>query len=79
MRSTATSMTVVVNSASEVVQHTRTSAENQVRSEISSFGICGGQSVIQTGCSPSTSVFSCQHHPTNTVHSYLIHLLTTNA
>jgi len=39
------------------------------QSEGGPFGICGVQSGTETGFSPSTSVFPCQYHYTNALHS----------
>jgi hypothetical protein len=45
----------------------------QVRSRISPCGICGGESVTETGFSPSFSVSPCQYNSTMAVraHCYL--------
>jgi hypothetical protein len=40
-------------------------AEVWVRSQVSPSEICGAQSGIVTGFSPSTSVFPCQYHSTS--------------
>ena len=40
-------------------------AKTRVLSRVSSYGIRGGQSIIGTGFSPSTSVFPCQFHSTD--------------
>jgi hypothetical protein len=39
-------------------------AETTVRSRVSPYGICGGQSDTGTGFSPSTLVYPCQFHST---------------
>jgi hypothetical protein len=39
-------------------------AEAWVRSRVSPYGICGGQSSTGTGVSPSTSILPCQFHST---------------
>ena len=39
-------------------------AEALVQSRVSPYGICGGQSGIRTGFSPSTSVFLCYFQST---------------
>jgi hypothetical protein len=48
-------------------------AEARVPSQASPCKISGGQSVIGTGFSPSTSVFPCQYHSTIAPYSF-IHL-----
>jgi hypothetical protein len=45
-------------------------AEARDRARVTPCGICDGQSSNGTDCSPSSSVFSCQYHPTVTLFIY---------
>ena len=47
--------------------------EVQDRSQARSCGILGGQSHIQIGFTPHTSVFPCQDHFTNSPYTHCIH------
>jgi hypothetical protein len=46
--------------------------ETQVRTSISSLGICGEQSSTGTDISPSSSVFLCQYHSTMALHTRVL-------
>jgi hypothetical protein len=48
----------------QAVSRRSLTAEARVRSQVSSCGICSGQSDTRTGFSPSISVFPCQFHST---------------
>jgi hypothetical protein len=55
---------IVGRAMAQAVSRRPPTAEARVRSRVSPYGICGGQSGIGTGFSPSSSVFPCQFHST---------------
>jgi recombinational DNA repair protein (RecF pathway) len=55
----------------EAVSRRHLTAEARVRDQVTACMICGGQSETATGFSPSSSVFSCQHHSNVALHSYI--------
>jgi hypothetical protein len=52
----------------QMVSRRLLNAETRFRSQVSPRGLCDRQSVIGTGFSPNTAVFSCQYHSTNAPH-----------
>jgi hypothetical protein len=56
--------TDVGRAMAQAVNRRPPTAEARVRSRVTPCGICGGQSDIGTGFSPSSSVFPCQFHST---------------
>jgi hypothetical protein len=52
----------------QVVSNRPLTAESWVRALVNACGICGGESGIETGFSPSSSVLPCQYHSTVVLH-----------
>jgi len=50
-------------------------AGDRDRSQVSPCEMCGEQGGNRTGCSPSSSVFTCQYHSTNAPYSVIYMLL----
>jgi hypothetical protein len=57
-------VTSLGHAMAQAVSRQPLTAEARVRSQVSPYGICGGQSGTGAGFSPSTSVFPCQLHST---------------
>jgi hypothetical protein len=58
------SMCIFGRAKAQAVSRRPLIAEARVRSRVSPYGICDGQSGTGTGFSPSTAVFPCQSHST---------------
>jgi hypothetical protein len=56
----------------QVVSRRSLTAEAQVSARVNLCGVCGRQSGTGTGFSPSSSVFSCQHHSTVALQTHII-------
>jgi hypothetical protein len=56
--------TMLGRAMAQAVSRRPPTAEARLRSRVSPYGICGGQSGTGTGFSPSTSFFPCQFHST---------------
>ena len=48
-------------------------ADGRALSQVNPREICGVQSGVGTGCSPSTSVIPCQYHSTNSLYLFIRH------
>jgi hypothetical protein len=55
-----------------VVSRRHLTAEARVRARVNPCVICGGQSGIGTGFSPSSSVLPCQYHSTVALQTHII-------
>jgi hypothetical protein len=56
----------------QAVRHRPLTTVGRVRAWVSPCGIGGGQSSTGRDFSPSPSVFSCQHHSTVALHTYIL-------
>jgi hypothetical protein len=65
-------ITVNGRDAAQVVSRRPVTAETRVRARVNPYGICGGQSGIGIGFSPSPLVFPCQYHSTVALQTHII-------